>query len=88
MDPNVAPAQEPWRTLAERLRDKLLQKPRHVLGTVPEAEALLGACDTVITENTGLQLRITCLVDRELHPEAKFGLDAGAVARIVSSFEK
>ena len=88
MDPNVAPAQEPWRTLAERLRDKLLQKPRHVLGTVPEAEALLGACDTVITENTGLQLRITCLVDRELHPEAKFGLDAGAVARIGAACAK
>jgi len=51
-------------------------------GTVPEAAALIEACDIVLTRSDGLSLQILCIVDREANPQKVFGLAPAAVQEI------
>lgn len=51
-------------------------------GTVPEAAALAGACDIVLTLMDGMTLQVVCIVDREAHPQKTFGLSREALEQI------
>jgi Uncharacterized membrane protein (homolog of Drosophila rhomboid) len=51
-------------------------------GTVPEAAALAGACDIVLTLMDGMTMRVVCIVDREAHAEKTFGLSYEALEEI------
>jgi len=48
-------------------------------GTLAEAAALAAACDLVLTGSDGNRLIIACVVDRDAHPERRFGLEPAQV---------
>jgi rhomboid protease GluP len=51
-------------------------------GTVPEAAALVEACDIVLTLVDGMTLKVICIVDRETNPQKTFGLSREALSQI------
>ncbi len=51
-------------------------------GAVPEAEALLGACDFVLTRCDGLNFQVMCIVDREKDAGRAFRLSPEALRDI------
>jgi rhomboid protease GluP len=51
-------------------------------GTVSEAEALLRACDRVLTQSDGLTFRVICIVDREKDPGRIFAPSPDALREI------
>jgi len=51
-------------------------------GTVPEAEALLQACDLVLTQSDGITFQVVCIVDREKNPQKTFAMPVEALRAI------
>jgi rhomboid protease GluP len=67
----VAPAA----TFCSYLADRFMIKKGFAVGTVPEAEKLVAACDIVLTlHSASTPFTILCLIDREAHPGKGFDL--------------
>ncbi len=52
---------------------------------VPEAHALVDACDIVLTKRDGYALTMLCIVYADRRPGAQFALDADALRNIADA---
>lgn len=64
------------------LAQLLVAREGYQLGTVPEAEALAGGCDVILTLADGMALSIICIVDAETNASKSFGMGREAVQEI------
>jgi len=71
-------------TLAERLIAGFVEERGYVVGAVPEAQALVGACDVVLTHSDGMTFSMVCVVDAEARPAKRFTLEREAAKRILA----
>jgi len=69
-------------TFAEYLAKVYVGRKGFSPGTVPEAAALVSACDIVLTRSDGLTLQFLCIVDREANPQKTFALTPQALHEI------
>lgn len=69
-------------TFASYLAKAFVAKQGYHPGTVPEAQALLAHCDTLLTLSFGLTLSVVAIVDREAKPWRRFELGKEELDRI------
>jgi rhomboid protease GluP len=89
-DPTRAPtsAGDAGGSFALRLARHLVAGAGFQPGVVPEAAALEGAADLVLTGMDGLTFTIVCIVDRERDPAREFGLAPAQVEAIGTACAK
>ena len=66
-------------TAAEYLAERMCAEKGCARDSVPEARTLAEASDILLTKADGLTFSLTCVVDRDAHPERRFPLDRDAV---------
>ena len=64
------------------LARRLIAEEGFTEGTVPEAQELLGAADTVLTYLDGYSCVIVCLMDRERDATRRFPLEPAVLERV------
>lgn len=75
-------------TFCNYLARQFVSKKGFGLGTVPEAQKLVAASDTVLTLYDGVPFTVLCLIDRDANPGKTFDLPLSELQAIALSCRK
>jgi rhomboid protease GluP len=78
----------PSETFCTYLAKQFVSKKGFGVDTVPEAQALVGASDVVLTLHSGVPFTILCLIDRETNPDRMFDLPLSELEAIAADCQQ
>jgi rhomboid protease GluP len=81
----AAPAPSGPETTAVYLARSLIADRGYTDGVVAEAMPFVAACDYVLTKGDGVSFTLVLIVDREAHPERRFGMTLDQVVAVAAA---